>query len=1351
MDEGVASFPLTDLQHAYFVGEQGGADTPAPALLYQEYQFRAGFTPDPQRLHEALARLRETHPALRLRIYPEGMQSYAADPECIPLVSVTDLTGHSSENALQRLEGLRSTLSVDIPPHAAGCPFLFRLVLLPDGTSRLQTALRLTVFDGVTTPLFYAEIGRCYADPDYRPSPSVQSFHDFVGEREQAKDSEAFRAALRYWESRVETLPPAVDLPGRAAGDTAGAPSVPLRRRAHRLEPDTWRAFQRNAAAMRMSPSAALFGLYTDCLLRWSGGRAGTLTVLASQRTPEPGGEPFWGCAASTVLVGVEAVEGSFAERNRARMGAFYTDLAAVAVSGVEVGRAMNRRTGGTGNPAPVVFSSALGLASGSANGYLLPLPGARLVHSALSTPTVRLDHQVYEEDGGLVCNFDHDTAAYPDGLVDDLAEHHHARLLALAGDLDEWSRTDPAPLPQPQLADRIRANDTGLALPEGELHSFVEESFARRQTAPAVLTRERCLDWQEIDRRSRALAARLLRAGDGRDPERTDLVAVRLPKSPEQVIAVLGVLRAGAAYLPMSMSWPAARVDTVLEQSGAVALVGSAEGCATPVPVLPIPADTEEPEAFAPVAPADPDRTAYVIYTSGSTGTPKGAVLSHRSAVNTLRDLAQRFQLTPQDRVLAVSSLAFDLSVFDIFGLLGVGGSVIMPEESGVPDPEAWGALCRQHGATVWNSVPALFGLMLEYLGDRAAELLGSLRLIMLSGDWVPVPLLERIAQVCPGARVVAMGGATEAAIWSNYFWTEEQPADWTSVPYGHPLANQTMHVLDANLADAPTWVPGDLYIGGTGVAAGYHNAPGLTKGSFLHHPATGERLYRTGDRARYRPGGILEFLGREDDQVKIGGHRIELGELETRLAGRPEVARAVALVAGTRSQPYLAAFVTPAPGTRPDPDRLRGALAAELPSYMVPAAVVTVDAIPLSANGKVDRRALLERLPDARSPRSRSEAAPPRTATEAALLSLWRDLLGPDVRGVTDDFFELGGNSLLAVRLFHRISTTFGTALPLGTLMRARTVADQAAELAAATAADGLDGRGSELVALRDGTGEDRLVLVHPVGGEILCYQELLHALDGDPRSSGAPVYGLRALGLLPGEPCARSVAEMAAGYRDRLLHEMPDARIHLAGWSMGGTVALELAELLEAAGHPVVSVTTVDSFTGATASEPAAERQRVTGFFSDLARGAAVGALVLERAPGTDRASWLAATQQALCAAGVLGRPVEGAELERIYTVYANNYTILSAHRPRGGTVADRLTMVRARDTGRDAFPELVPLDEALGAGAAGGGVGSGGGHTPRQLWLDGVDHHSVITGESARTLAGLLAGRLAAARF
>ncbi|MFI6413665.1 amino acid adenylation domain-containing protein [Streptomyces sp. NPDC050585] len=1383
-DEAVSggAFPLTDLQQAYFVGEQGVGRQAAPALYIHEYAFPSGAVPDYGRLDDALRRIRRARSAMRLRITPDGMQSVDPVPESAEefgkaeILELRDLSGLPGEKAGEELSRLRESLTDDIPPHDAGRPFLLRLVLLPDGTARLQTALRLTAFDGVTIQLFFAELARCYADPAHRPEPETLTFRDYVLKQRDRAGAAAREAALRAWEDRLDTLPPAADLPrAPGAAEHRQGTGGTLRRTAHRLGPDAWKRFRHHAAEAGLSAGAALAGLYVETLLRWSGGRPGTVTVLASERAAGPAGaDRVWGSGATTVLVGFEAGGGTFVERCRAFQDRLYTAMEAGEVSGVEVGRMLNQRRGTTGNPVPYVFSSGLGLVDGIEDGFRLKLPGATLVHSAISTPEVLLDHQVYEQSGDLVCNFDHDASAFPPGLVDDLAAYHHERLQRLAADPAEWTRGGPDPLPEDQVRDRRRANDTAEAGLEGELHEAAMERLRRAPDATAVIDAERSLSHAELDRLSGALAARLRAAGIGADPARTDLVAVRVPKSWQQTVAVLGVLRAGGAYLPTAPGWPASRVAQVLRQSGAAAVVAPAgtgpDGLAElrdlpDLPVVPVPG-ADDPRAAKDAPEAAPDglggdrgRTAYVIYTSGSTGTPKGVVISHGAAANTLRDLDRRFALGPADRVLAVSSLAFDLSVFDIFGTLGAGGTVVVPPDSGVPDPETWGELCRRHGVTVWNSVPALLQVTLEYFGDRAAETFRSLRLIMLSGDWIPLPLLDRIARVCPGARVVAMGGATEASIWSNHFWADEQPEGWSSVPYGYPLANQTMHVLDERLADAPVWVPGDLYIGGAGVADGYHRAPALTEASFLTHPVTGERLYRTGDRARYRPGGILEFLGREDAQVKVGGHRIELGEIEARLAARPEVEHAVALVAGSREEPYLAAFVTPAagagadadagpasggtpaPATGPDPEALRAHLAAELPPYMVPPVLQVVDAVPLSSNGKVDRKALLARLAGAAVPDAPGRTAAgvaPRTPEEATLLGLWRELLGPEVRGVTDDFFALGGNSLLAVRLFHRIKAAFGRTLPLAALMRGRTVAEQAAQLGRDE-----DERqsASPLVRIRDGapgiTGAARhLVLVHPVGGDVLCYDRLVRELAAHPAAARAAVYGLRATGLLAGERPAPDMDALVAAYADAVLEAVPAGELHLAGWSMGGTVSVDLAARLEERGRTVASVTALDSFTGDPGAPAPTFRQRLAGFFADLAQGADVTGRIPGDVPATapgdpaDLAAALRAVQDALLGAGLLAGPLHDDDLVRLFTVYAAHSALLEAHEP--APAHPRLRLLRARGTDRGAFPALVPLEERL-TGAA-----------PPQ-WLDG-DHYSVMAPEAAPGLAALIAGRL-----
>ncbi|WP_249998248.1 non-ribosomal peptide synthetase/MFS transporter [Actinoplanes sp. M2I2] len=600
---------------------------------------------------------------------------------------------------------------------------------------------------------------------------------------------------------------------------------------------------------------------------------------------------------------------------------------------------------------------------------------------------------------------------------VASLGEHFRVLLEGIAADPDAPISSYELLTADERLA-RTQWNDTGADLGADQcLHTPVEEQAHRTPDRPALIHPGGQLSHGEVDRRADHLAAQLVAAGVAKG----DLVAVVMERGWEQVVAVLAINKAGAAYLPVDSDLPERRRHELIARGGCtVALTQPALSSRLTWPeglvVLPV---TEQSGGTPPAGPAEPGDLAYVIFTSGSTGTPKGVMIEHRAALNTVRDITRRFRVGPGDRVFALSALSFDLSVYDVYGTLAAGATLVLGRPAEDKDPAAWARIVADQRVTVWNSVPALMELLVEHAEQEGTDL-SSLRLVMMSGDWIPPTLPDRIRALAPDVEVISLGGATEGSIWSIFHPIGPVDPSWTSIPYGRPLTNQQFHILDRGRCDVPVGVPGDLYIGGAGVATGYWKDPERTAAAFVTHPRTGERLYRTGDLGRYRSDGVIEFLGRADAQVKIRGYRIELGEIEAHLSRHPEVAECLVTTYGSGSGAQLVAYVVAEPGAAPDPTRLRSHLAEGLPAYMVPSSFVVLPRLPLTANGKVDRG----RLPAPEAPAGRGSApTSPGTDVERAIHGVWADVLGRDDVGIDDNFFDLGGHSLLAIKVVERL----------------------------------------------------------------------------------------------------------------------------------------------------------------------------------------------------------------------------------------------------------------------------------------------------------------------------------------
>jgi len=977
-----APFALTDVQHAYWIGR--GAEQVLGGVGCHAYLELDGNALDPQQLALAWQGLQQWHGMLRARFDDEGRQQILDDG--MSALQVHDLRGLAPAAREQALQATRDSLSHRQLAVEHGEVAGLQLSLLPEGRTRLHFDLDLLVADVHSLHLILRDLAALYRGERLPEAGRDWHFAHYLAQRPAPKAS-----AAQYWQARLDHLPAGPALP--LACEPQAIEQVRFTRRQQRLTPAVWQRLREAAAKRQLTPAMLLAGAFAQVLGRWSEVPHFLLNLpLFDRQGDAPGLDQVVADFTNLLLLEVDLRQpGSLAQQLTQVQAQFHRDMAHADYSGVQVQRDLAQRGAGQRSFSPVVFACNLGtplLGQGDAQTL-----GA-LTQMISQTPQVWLDHQVYEEDGALLLAWDAQDALFPEGLLDAMFGAYLDLLHNLQHDT-AWDAPALPHLPVHQHQVRQQVNATATAIAPRTLH---QAPFAISGERLALIDGEQRISYAQLQQGALRIAAALLEQG----VQPGEAVGVCLPRGHRAVLALYGVLAAGACYVPISPSQPRVRRERICQRAAIDTLID--------------PAWLDHALAFAPLpAPVavSPDSPAYVIFTSGSTGEPKGVQISHRAACNTLDDLNQRFCINENDRLLAVSALDFDLSVYDLFGVLAVGGSVVLLDEAQRRDASVWNRLIQQHQVTLWNSVPLLLDMLLT-----VADTL-PLRMAWLSGDWIGLDLPARLHTASNGGcRLIAMGGATEAAIWSNYQPVDlPLPAHWRSIPYGTPLGNQQYRVVDSLGRDCPDWLAGELWIGGAGVADGYRGASDLSAERFVEHQ--GARWYRTGDLGRYWPDGRLEFLGRRDHQVKVRGHRIELGEIENALLVQPRIRQAVALAVGTPL--HLLAAVVPTEGALCT-EELRQALSTQLPDYMLPSQWLLLDALPLSANGKLDRHALVARAEQVH-PQHATVNEAPCGEREQQVAAIWAELL-PGVQVYRQsDFFRLGGDSLLATQCSARL----------------------------------------------------------------------------------------------------------------------------------------------------------------------------------------------------------------------------------------------------------------------------------------------------------------------------------------
>nr|WP_064570977.1 non-ribosomal peptide synthetase [Gordonia sp. LAM0048] len=983
-------FPLAPMQHAYWIGRSDShAFGNVAAHLYIEFD---GSDIDPERFAAAMSALMERHPMLRVRVLPDGTQEIGpAHPEAI---AVHDLRSHSAEMveqilAAKRADGTHRTLPVD-----EGAVIRAELSLLPANSARVHLDVDMIAADAMSYRVLVDDFARLYRG-ETLPELGV-TFATITADR---TSREILDDDVTWWRERIPTLPgpPELPLDERAARGEVEPHSVRLH---HSVSASDWKRLEEHAHRRGVTPAAAVAAVFAEAVGTHSATPCFLITVpLFDRPQVHPDVERVVGDFTSSILVGVDlSAPATLAERARSMRSSMHEAAAHGSMSGLDVLRELSRHRG---EPvvSPIVFTSALGLGDLFSQQATDVLGDPSWIVS--QGPQVLLDAQVTEVAGGLLLNWDVRASDLRLSTARSMFDHY-VRLLGLLVD-GEWDAPAPSPISAEVRAQRLSVESP---LPvtdtfDGTLHGTFFARAAEHDDAPAVVSDARTWTHAELAEEARRVAGALVAAGVASG----DTVVVHLPKGGDQIVAALGVLAAGAAYVPIAPTQPRARRERILD-------------VATPAAVL-----TTDPAAWEPTAgtvltlddarlaePTEPiavatDDLAYVLFTSGSTGLPKGVQVPHRAAVATITDLVDRYAIGAGDRSLQVSSLEFDLSVFDIFGLLTVGGAVVVPGDDEQTKVDDWVRLLGEQSVSVLNCVPSILGMLLDL-----APLPSSLRMIIMGGDKVDVSLLDRVAAQLPDCRVAGLGGTTETAIHSTICEADAVPAGMAFVPYGIPLRGVRCRIVDDAGRDRPDLVPGELWIGGAGVADGYRGDPERTADRFVEHE--GQRWYRTGDLARYLPGGFLDFLGRADHMVKIRGYRVELGEVEAGLLGLNGVGSAVAWSDGRD----LRAAVVLTAGATDDDAGLRARLTETLPPHMVPRSVAVLDRFPLTPNGKHDRKAIAAGTDTDDDP---LEAVTPRGPVEEALAVIFGEVLPAPPASVTEDFISLGGDSVQATRV--------------------------------------------------------------------------------------------------------------------------------------------------------------------------------------------------------------------------------------------------------------------------------------------------------------------------------------------
>lgn len=1168
----IDGFPITDVQSAYILGRKstfryGGVGCHLyMELIYDEL--------DIVKVNLIWNELIKKHDMLRVIFDDIGNQRVLREVE---IYNIQYIKGSSEEEFYSVRKNLEHKKY-----NPAKWPLFDIAVINNKGKSTMCISFDMLIADWTSIWILIDQFNKAYYKKDLVIQSEIYKYIPFssyvVKQKSNEKKIKYYRDKS-YWMNRIKKLPMSPQLPIEATLESEGL----FRRLTCKLSNEKWTNITEFAKKYDVTPNCVLIAAYSCILSKWSSNKKFCLSLTLMDRPSDEWKYTVGDFTSIEILeINVENLI-TFKDLAKSIQRRLFEDLEHKDFSGIKVLRELTRSMGREHALMPYVFTGALG----GQQKEILNDNRFKLSSSGLSqTPQVFIDCQVMDDKNGLTLNWDIREGIFPKLMVEDLFKTFENYLNEISENTEQWEVPVEIKIPQRQKEIYYKANNTLKSMNFKKLHELVIEQSKKNPNKVAVIDYKSQLTYEELVQKSYLLANNLNRKGISSG----DRIGIYMNKSSDQVVSALAVLLIGGIFVPIATNQPQNRiVDIVNEAKIKTVIVNNKE--VFELLNIDVTLFNDYKIMYENISEIDDvyinlDDPAYIIFTSGSTGTPKGVTISHKGAVNTIIDVNERFGITSDDNILGVSDFNFDLSIYDIFGILSSGGCLIYPDYDKLRQPSHWLELIIKYDITIWNSVPALMQMFVAYLETVVMKSPLKLKSILLSGDWIPKNLVEQIKKVTMSqVRVYSLGGATEASIWSIFHECADGDNKLDSIPYGYPLCNQKFRILDKHLKECPLWVKGDLYIEGIGLALGYFNNEEATKSSFITHSVTKERVYRTGDCGRYMENGEIEFWGREDQQIKLNGYRIELGEIENAIKGIIYVNNVGvvhdrnSIICGVEINKNKLIYSN---NKSLDGD-IKNKLREKLPDYMIPDSILIYEVLPLTDNEKVNRNTIkIDYLNTLK--KERNDIRKDIDKFELFIKNIWESALGLKNLDINKSLYKYGADSLIMAQVASKISTDSFICLKLKIkekitfdvilrqMLTKPTIADIASFIREVSdlKENGLNSNSKEknLIEVHKIDLEScrSTIMIHGGLGTLNCYNELEKNIVKTHTSN---ILGFSIVdGIAFSELETENLIENISGkYLDIIVKENLDnnSSINIIGYSIGGAIALEISRRL------------------------------------------------------------------------------------------------------------------------------------------------------------------------------------------